>query len=72
MDGGTRSHRPPLATAQLTHFGMFRRAAHLGLAMIPAMERSVFRELTIAAVGGVTLLVVLLGLWLSVLVIFGD
>jgi hypothetical protein len=44
--------------------------------MIPAMEHRVFRELTIAAVGGVTLLIVLLGLpqvlFLILTAIYGD
>jgi hypothetical protein len=42
--------------------------------MIPAMEHRFFSTLTIAVVAGVTLLVVLLGLWqvLMLIVSYGD
>jgi hypothetical protein len=42
--------------------------------MIPAMEHRFFSTLTIAEVAGVTLLVVLLGLWqvLMLIVSYGD
>jgi len=42
--------------------------------MIPAMEHRVFSTLTIAVLAGVTLMVVLLGLWqvLMLIISYGD